>query len=294
MNPNTFLSGDFLHQLEKLSVLAKKPVSGHLRGQHRSKRTGSGMIFSDYRPYVEGDDTRDLDWGIYLRLDRLILRLFEEEADLPVYIFLDISQSMKFGHPNKLEFAQKFSAALAYVSLMNHDRVSLVTYAEDVVSVVPARRGNKQLWRTMHVLDQVSAGGRTDLRTSLCHYFGAKRSRGLVVVVSDFLEDSSLDSTFKVLSNLRHEVFAIHVSSPDEYNPKLGDDVLLVDSEGLEVLDAQVTPQLVDQYKKEFDTFGNYLEGFFKRFGWGYLRADSNVSLESLFFTILREKGFFR
>ena len=127
MTPDTFLNGDFLHQLEKLSVLAKKPVSGHLRGQHRSKRTGAGMIFSDYRPYVAGDDTHNLDWGIYLRLDRLILRLFEEEADLPVYVFLDISQSMNFGHPNKMKFAQKFAAALAYVSLMNHDRVSLVT-----------------------------------------------------------------------------------------------------------------------------------------------------------------------
>ena len=102
------------------------------------------MIFTDYRPYSPGDDTRNLDWGTYLRLDRLILRLFEEEADLPVYIFVDASRSMGFGAPSKFDYARRLAAAMAYVALVNHDRVSLVAFADSVnvvpetVTVVPA------------------------------------------------------------------------------------------------------------------------------------------------------------
>ena len=73
------------------------------------------MVFTDYRPYSSGDDTRNLDWGSYLRLDRLVLRLFEEEADFPIYVLLDASASMDFGQPSKFDLARRIAAAMAYV-----------------------------------------------------------------------------------------------------------------------------------------------------------------------------------
>ncbi|MGH6630239.1 MAG: DUF58 domain-containing protein, partial [Burkholderiales bacterium] len=158
------LSDDFLRRLERLALITRRPVAGHLRGQHRSRRTGAGMVFTDYRPYSPGDDTRHLDWGTYMRLDRLILRLFEEEADLPIYIFVDASRSMEFGTPSKFDFARQFAAALAYIGLINHDRVSLVAFADGVVQELPARRGKNQLWRTLHFLDRVSPAGGTSLQ----------------------------------------------------------------------------------------------------------------------------------
>src|SRR5581483_692437 len=100
------LSDAFLRKLELLTLLPRGRAHGQLRGMHRSRRVGTGMVFADYRPYTEGDDIRHVDWGIYLRLDRLILRLFEEEADLPIYLFLDASQSMDFGRPPKFEYGR--------------------------------------------------------------------------------------------------------------------------------------------------------------------------------------------
>ena len=79
----TLLDESFLRKLDVLSVVTRRPVHGQLRGAHRSRRTGAGMVFTDFRPYSVGDDIRNIDWGIYLRMDRLILKLFEEEADLP-------------------------------------------------------------------------------------------------------------------------------------------------------------------------------------------------------------------
>ena len=161
MSASPILSEDFLRQLERLAIVTRRPLAGHLRGQHRSRRTGVGMVFTDYRPYSPGDDTRHLDWNTYMRLDRLILRLFEEEADLPIFIFVDSSRSMEFGKPSKFDFARQFAAALAYIGLINHDRVSLIAFAEGVVREMPARRGKNQLWRTLHFLDRVSPSGGT-------------------------------------------------------------------------------------------------------------------------------------
>ena len=294
MSSENFFSGAFFQQLERLSVLSKGRVSSHLRGHHRSARTGSDMIFSDYRPYVGGDDLRNLDWGIYLRLDRLVLRLFEEEADQPVYIFLDVSNSMDFGVPNKLEFSKKLSAALAYIGLINHDRVSLTTYSDNLLQVVPARRGNKQIWRTMHLLEQVKASGNTDLKTALNRFFGAKRSRGLVVIISDFLETGGWDTTFKNLRTAKHDVFAVHVSSPQERDPEVMEDILLVDSEDGGTIDFQMTQSSRDLYKQEFRAHVNSLKQFLHRLGWGYLSASTDLAFEDLFFQILKEKGLFR
>ncbi|MCW5625407.1 MAG: DUF58 domain-containing protein [Burkholderiales bacterium] len=188
MADNTRLfSEGFLRRLEHLNLATRRPVAGHLRGAHRSRRTGSGMIFSDYRPYTPGDDLRNLDWGIYLRLDRLLLRLFEEEADLPVYVFLDASASMGFGEPSKFEFARRVAAALAYLALLNHDRVSVVVWADGVAKELPGRRGRTQV-AIFRFLQGLEPSGATHLETAVKRYFGASRTRGLVLLLSDFLD----------------------------------------------------------------------------------------------------------
>ena len=134
-------SDAFLRKLDMLALAARNRAHGQLRGMDRSRRVGTGMVFADYRPYTEGDDIRHIDWGIYLRMDRLILRLFEEEADQPVYLFVDSSLSMDFGSPNKLDYARRLAGALAYVALLNHDRVNVSSFAESLGDTLPTRRG---------------------------------------------------------------------------------------------------------------------------------------------------------
>jgi len=287
-------SEEFLRQLEHLTMLTRRPVAGHLRGHHRSRRTGSGMIFSDYRPYSPGDDTRNLDWGTFLRLDRLILRLFEEEADLPVYIFVDVSRSMDFGAPSKFDFARRFAAAMAYVGLINHDRVSLVAFAEGVVEEMPARRGKSQVWRSLHFLERLRAMGGTSLQTAFRNFFGARRSRGLVVVISDFLDQEGYERSFQVIREYRHDVFAVHVTSPEELEPALDDEVLLVDSELGSSTRTRVTPDLIKAYREAFLRYCAEIESFCRSHGWGYLRCPTQAPLEQLMLKALRDEGLLR
>ncbi len=288
------LSEDFLRQLEHLALVTRRPVAGHLRGHHRSRRTGVGMVFTDYRPYSQGDDTRNLDWGTYMRLDRLILRLFEEEADLPIYIFVDVSKSMGLGEPGKLDFARRFAAALAYVGLINHDRVSLVAFADGVLSEMPARRGKNQMWRTLHFLERLEPQGGTSLQNAFRKFFGARRTRGLVIVASDFLDTAGFEPAFQVIRRFGHDVFAAHIVSPEDREPPFGDDVVLVDSEDGSSLKAHLTPELLDSYRKGFARYCTEIEAFCRSHGWGYLRADTDAPFEQLMMHALRHEGLLR
>jgi uncharacterized protein (DUF58 family) len=291
---NVLFSEEFLRQLEHLTMLTRGPVAGHLRGHHRSRRTGSGMIFTDYRPYSPGDDTRNLDWGTYLRLDRLILRLFEEEADLPIYVFVDVSRSMDFGTPSKFDFARRFAAAIAYIGLINHDRVSLVAFSDGVIEEMPARRGKSQVWRSLHFLERLRAAGGTSLQAAFRGFFGARRTRGLVVLISDFLDREGFERSFQVIREYRHDVFAVHVTIPEEVDPALADEVLLVDSELGHSTHTRVTPDLIKAYRETFRRYCAEIEGFCRNHGWGYLRASTQDPLEELVLKALRDEGLLR
>jgi uncharacterized protein (DUF58 family) len=294
MPTNVILSEEFLRQLDHLALVTRRPVAGHLRGHHRSRRTGVGMVFADYRPYSEGDDTRNLDWGTYMRLDRLILRLFEEEADLPVYIFVDSSRSMDFGKPSKFDFARQFAAALAYIGLINHDRVSVCAFADGVVEEMPARRGKNQVWRTLHFLDRVTPSGGTSLQSAFRSFFGARRTRGIVIIASDFLDRAGFEPAFQVIRQFRHEVFAAHLISPEDREPAIAEDVVLVDAEQGGATEARVTSELLAAYRQGFSEYCAEIEGFCRSHGWGYLRADTDAPFERIMLRVLREEGLLR
>ena len=132
------LTPELLRRLEQFQLLAARRAKSSVRGERRSRARGQSVEFADYRNYVAGDDFRYIDWNLYGRLDRLFLKLYEEERELPVSIFLDASESMTFGVPRKFDFARQVAAAVGYVALCGFDRVS-VTVFPDVPSEAAVR-----------------------------------------------------------------------------------------------------------------------------------------------------------
>src|SRR6478672_9934068 len=126
--PNALLTPDLLRRLEQFQLLAARRAKSSAKGERRSRARGQSVEFADYRNYVQGDDFRYLDWNLYGRLDRLFLKLYEEERELPVRIFLDASESMTFGEPRKFDFARQVAAAIGYVALSGFDRVSVIPF----------------------------------------------------------------------------------------------------------------------------------------------------------------------
>src|SRR5256714_12510384 len=126
--PQNLLTAELLRRLEQFQLLAARRAKSSSKGERRSRSRGQSVEFADYRTYVHGDDFRYLDWNLYGRLERLFLKLYEEERELPVRIFLDASESMTFGEPRKFDFARQVAAAVGYVALSGFDRVSVIPF----------------------------------------------------------------------------------------------------------------------------------------------------------------------
>src|SRR6188768_2712348 len=124
------ITADLLRRLEQFQLLAQRRAKSAAKGERRSKARGQSVEFADYRNYVAGDDFRYLDWNLFGRLDRLFLKLYEEERELPVTIFLDACESMTFGTPRKFDFARQIAAAVGYVALCGFDRVSVTVFPD--------------------------------------------------------------------------------------------------------------------------------------------------------------------
>src|SRR5262249_15599075 len=157
---------EFLKKLEYLNIISKRIFSGHMRAKRRTKKRGSGLEFADFRSYVVGDDFRHLDWKAYLRLNKLILKLFEEEQDLPIYFFLYTSNSMNYGQPRKLDYARRVAAALCYIGLANLDRVNIISFADGIREELPAQKGKGRIFKVFRFLSDIVPSGQTNSRAS--------------------------------------------------------------------------------------------------------------------------------
>jgi uncharacterized protein (DUF58 family) len=291
----TLFDDEFLKKLEYLNLVSKHMIPGHMHGEHRAKKkTDSGIEFADYRQYVSGEDTKNVDWRTYLRLDKLILRLFEEEADLPIYIFFDASGSMEYGVPAKFDYARKIAAALCYVGLLNQDRVNLVGFADGIAHELSARRGRHQAWHAFRFLESAESRGETSMEKAFKAFFSSRRRRGLVVVVSDFLDEGGFAKAFDVLRYFRQDLFAIHLHTPAEARPDLPDEVLLEDAELGTSQRVRVTPALLEAYAEQFDEHCEEVEGYCRRNGWGYLRTTTDVPFEDLILQVFRQGRFLK
>jgi len=284
---------DFMKKLEYLNIVSNYMIPGHLHGEHRAKKkTDSGIEFADYRQYVGGEDTKNVDWRTFMRLDKLILRMFEEDADLPIYIFFDASKSMDHGEPSKYDYARKIAGALAYIGLFNHDRVNLVGYADGIAQEMSARKGKNQVWHAFRFLESVPADGTTSMQKAFRNFFSSRRRRGLVVVVSDFLDEAGWSKAFDMLRYFRQDLFVVHVYSVDEQHPEMPDEVLLEDSESGTTERIKVTPGLLDAYAEMFAQHCSEVNDYCRKNGYGYVRTDTELPFEDLVLQVFRQGRF--
>ena len=154
---------EFQRKLEYLALVSRRVFSGRLRAERRTKKSGSGVEFADHRDYQPGDDFRTLDWNVYQRFEKLLVRLYEEEEDLAIYFILDTSASMAFGDGRKLQYGREVAAALAYVGLANLDQVSIVTTSDRVMGRMPETRSKARIFKAFRFLREAKAEGTTDL-----------------------------------------------------------------------------------------------------------------------------------
>ena len=301
------LTPELLRRLEQFQLLAQRRAKSSAKGERRSKARGQSVEFADYRNYVSGDDFRYLDWNLYGRLDRLFLKLYEEERELPVTVFLDASESMTFGEPRKFDFARQVAAAVGYVALCGFDRVSVVIFP-DVTSepandaerkaqsselaargALRAVRGRRSALEFFQNINQLTARGATSFNEALRRGALQARQAGVAVVLSDFLDPAGYEAGLTALVGRGFQVNAVQILAPDELNPATYGDLRLIDSETGAQQEVTFGKYRLNTYRQTVQNFCQRLREYCSSRGMNFFMAASDTPLEELLLKQLRE-----
>jgi Protein of unknown function DUF58 len=311
-------------RLDRLDLLSRKLLAGKMPGERRSKRRGRSVEFDDFRNYVPGDDLRHIDWNIFARLDRLFVKIFREEEDLALHLVVDSSASMDVGTPNKLVYTHQLAMALAYVGLVNQNRVSVAAFGGPDFAGETERRRFHQLapvrGRTSvqrvggFLLENLGACERRTGASGLdpdlvfaqaMHSAAVSRAgRGIMVVISDFLHPQGSGGGLAYLGAATmagaFDTYCLQVLSPSELDPVkdhahgLVGDLRLTDVETGRAAEVTVTPAAIIRYRDNLRKHNEALREECLSRGIACFLVPTDTPIESLVLGSLRNGGMLR
>lgn len=286
---------DFLKKLEYLSLVSRRAFRGQLMAQRRTMQMGTGIEFADHRDYTPGDDFRYLDWNLFARHGELLLKRFQEEEDLHLYLLLDCSRSMSVGRPAKFDMARQVTAALAYIALADLDRVAIVAFADGILQDFPLTRGKARILSLMSFLENLTPSGRqtnlSDLATAFVH---RSQRRGLAVVVSDLFDPTGFQRGLNLLRHHRYEPSVIQLFDRTEAEPTMLGDVELLDIETETLKKITITEKNLRQYRKIFQEFLQSVEEYCRGYGVGCTITSTATPFDDLILRMMRTAGSLR
>ncbi len=283
----------FLRRLERLALVSRRLLAGQIEGERRSPRRGGSVEFADFRPYVPGDDLRQVDWNAYARLERFYLKLFLQEEEVTVHILLDASKSMDWGDPNKFTYARRLAGALGYIALCGLDRVTVTAFSAAGRAVWPPHRGKDQAMALLAFLGDLTADHPTALADSLRTWVPLASRPGPLLLISDLL-DPTWREGLRALLQRPFEVTVLHLLSPDEVAPALGGDLRLVDVETGAFREMTLDALTLRRYRQGVDAWREEVRQQCARWGMTCVPLESDVPLERLIWAVLRKRGVLR
>ncbi len=289
MAEQTLLEGPFLERLERLSLATRRRVSGQGKGDRRSIHKGTSIEFVDYRHYTPGDDPRSVDWNIYRRSGNLYVKQFEEEEIVTAHVLVDVSKSMDWGSPSKLQFASRLAAAIGYIVLAGSSKLVVTTLSGATATTFGPAWGRRSVSSMIGFLQRDRPHGETDLDAALESY--ARRAvPGQALLISDLMTPK-LEQGVKRLLDRRFEVTILHVLAPEEIHPGMSGDLTLIDRENGNEVAITLNQEALDKYEERFRTWARGLESFCSRHDVIYQRIQTGERLEVVMFDHLRRRG---
>lgn len=285
----TFFDTEFLRKLERLHLIAKRLNWAGAKGEHTVSRKGFSLEFSDYRRYQPGDDLRYVDWNIYRRLDRLLLKIFTAEEEMNIYLLVDTSRSMAEGAPVKLDYAKKVAAALGYIGLKNLDRVGGAPFSTALHKPLTLSRGRKQILSMFSFLNHLSCTGETNLRAAIHSFTNLFPHPGLVLVVSDLFDPEGWRRALEELTAKNYQPLVIHIVDAEELEPKAWGDVALFDVEAGRERKFFLDDDLLRRYKTELANYFAEIDAVCSNRRIDYLRTTTQVPFDEFVLQTLRQ-----
>ncbi|HET6441805.1 MAG TPA: DUF58 domain-containing protein [Phycisphaerae bacterium] len=306
---------EFLGRLEYLRIVARRLFAGTSAGSRAGRRTGPGLEFSEHRAYVAGDDFRHIDWAAFGRLDRLLLRLCQQEEDLSIYFLLDASASMATGRPPKFDHARRLTAALGYVGLASLERVEILAVnSKGVCGHLAAGRGKSHLLSVLGFLRRLSPDGPTDLKRAVDAFLPHALKTGLAILVSDLFDPASpslrrmlrrwdaaperspagYERAFLALQANGFEPWCLHVTDRADLAPDGLGDLAVEDAETGETMGVCLGSEMRERLIAEARHFGEEVRAWCMDRGIGYAAAPTDLAVDTLVLDVLRRGGLVR
>jgi uncharacterized protein (DUF58 family) len=278
--------------LDGLRVNPRRSFQGRVRGERLTKKKGISIEFADYREYTEGDDLRHLDWNVLARLDTPVMRTYQDEEDLAVHLLLDLSPSMDFGEPTKLDIARQIAAAMGYITLSGGD--ALFPRALGVRQPDPrALRGRVGYPRLATWCQSLKPPEQTaeTLAKALRSFAASSARPGVVLILSDGL-DPDAPAALRALGGRGHEVWLLQILSEVEMDPDLEGDLKLLDGEGGQPVEITANGMVLKEYRKRLREHNAALADASRRAGGRYELLVGRQPLDRILKDVLKRQGW--
>lgn len=272
----------FLEKLERLTIRWRKSFPGLVGGHNASRFAGPGQEFLDHRNFHPGDDLRAVNWRAYMRLDKMFLKMFQVEPRVPVRMLLDVSQSMTTGA--KFDYARRLAAALTYVALVRLDTMSIQPFRETLGDSIGCGGGRHQFAPVANFLRALQPGGKTRFFDMSRKFIAENPQRGLVIVISDFLDDEDCLKPLQFLSDFGHELLLIQLWADEDRTPPWTGELALTQAETGEEMEISFDDAARADYTKAFDEYASQIQRLALRNGGRYAGIPTSMTVEDAIF----------
>ncbi len=287
LNPST------ISKLNSLELKARMVVEGFMVGLHKSPYHGFSVEFSQHRPYMQGDDLKNVDWKVFGKTEKYFIKQYEEETNLKSYIVLDTSRSMEYKSEQnitKLNYGVILAAALSYLMIKQQDAVGLAFYSERISKLLPPKASKTYLQEILRQLSSVSAGEKTNTSEALGELAEKINRRGLVIIISDFFDDiETVIKSLKKFSYKKNEVIVFQILDPLERSFAFGKDAIFKDMETLEEITTQPY-QIQKVYKESMEQFTGRIKRECLNANFDYNLIDTSTPFDTALYTYIQKR----
>ncbi|HOL72285.1 MAG TPA: DUF58 domain-containing protein [Bryobacteraceae bacterium] len=281
----------FLEKLERLAIHWRKSFPGLVGGHNLSRFPGPGQEFLDHRHFHHGDDLRAVNWRAYLRFEKLFLKMFRVEPHTPIRLLLDVSLSMQTGAQPKFAYAQKLAAALCYIGLVRLDSIAINPFNDSLADPFRCSGGRHRFAPAVDYITQLKPAGRTDYFRVVRQFVSSYAKRGLLIVISDFLDDADCEKALQYLADFGHELMLVHVWAEEDRNPPWDGELELHDAETGARLEIEFDDEARARYTAAFDEYARMLRRLALRNGGRYAGISTSIPIEDAVFGPLAHVG---
>jgi uncharacterized protein (DUF58 family) len=278
----------FLERLERLTLRWQKSFRGIVGGHNLSHFAGRGQEFLDHRSFHQGDDLRAVNWRAYMRFEKLFLKMFQVEPRVPVRLLIDISASMTVGHPrgdmSKFDYVRKLAAALAYVGLVRLDSLLLQPFGERLEEPLTVSGGRHRFKGAELYLRGLKANGETNFIEVIRQFLTNYPQHGLVVILSDFLDEGDCLKPLQYLADFGHELMLVQLWGQEDRQPADVGELDLVSAENGSHLRIAVDESSREAYTRAFDEYSERLQILAQRNGGRYAGVSTHMPVEDAIF----------